>query len=63
MAAEFTLDTSGAVGPVFDRRTNLLHLHRVRWSDLTPFQQGYVEAAKREFPTVFTIVGGGVWLF
>lgn len=50
--AEFTLDTGGEViFPAINAMTgdpDPVHLS-YRWSDLTPFQQGYVEAALRDF--------------
>ena len=40
---EFSFDTSGAV--LIPRgKAGLLTPKRVRWSDLSPFVQGYVEA-------------------
>jgi hypothetical protein len=42
----FTLDTSGAVGPVpgYPNSGPVEHGCKFIWRDLTPFQQGYVEA-------------------
>lgn len=44
--AAFTLDTSGAVGPVpgYPNSGPVEHGCKFIWRDLTPFQQGYVEA-------------------
>jgi hypothetical protein len=41
MAVEFTLDTSGYVRFLVPHTLDEVRRH---WSDLTPFQQGYVEA-------------------
>lgn len=49
---EFNLDTSGAVGPMFEmasgRGTGLIPHDFYRWPDLSPFEQGTFNAAARE---------------
>jgi len=58
--SSFTFDTSGVVGPIkLPERTHTLN---VGWNDLSPFAQGYVEAAMREFVEQQRLSKPGFWV-
>lgn len=51
--AEFTLDTSGRV----ECASSFQPIGWAIWSDLTPFQQGYIEAALRSYWLTLALAG------